>query len=364
MLKNKAHSLFIICSVIVCVGVVLAVNYMVDPMQIYRKHRFGSGFYKEARYQVAGFIKSYLPDGYDSIVIGTSYSENFDVAFIDRTLGWKTLKLCIPGGQIYEREIITRKALVGLAVDNVLWELHPSSFNSRIYGWNKRTPFPKFLYCDSIFSHGEYLLNINTLELSFKLLRGEDLGEDLETYRMWALRPASRKRFDKFNSFENLERLFDEGSKAQASLSEQSPLGRQEYPSLEILKEIVLENQETEFHVFLPPYSLSHTLKKASQNYWRRLQFMRKCLALFGGLDNVNLYAFDNMDGVVNNLANYMDTSHYIQVVNDYIITSIAQGRHRITADTLPEYEASLARLLLKGDLYSDQARAMGPFED
>ena len=85
-------------------------NYFVDPYQIYHKNKFG--FLPNERYQVAGLIENYLADDkqkLDSIIIGTSMSQNFIPQDVTDNLQFEgTLKLTISGSSPAEdRGLIT-----------------------------------------------------------------------------------------------------------------------------------------------------------------------------------------------------------------------------------------------------------------
>ena len=77
--RYKQQAVLIILLALLLPMVVGGTNWIVDPLQIYRKQNIGQTlFWTNQRSQNAGKIRSYLQeDGYDSILVGNSVADNF-----------------------------------------------------------------------------------------------------------------------------------------------------------------------------------------------------------------------------------------------------------------------------------------------
>jgi hypothetical protein len=96
----------------------------------------------------------------------------------------------------------------------------------------------------------------------------------------------------------------------------------------------VTEHPDTEFDLFLPPYSIL---------FWDKTERLGETEAVFAAIgrvcdtllpyDNVKLYGF-LMDGdIVMDLDNYCDYIHHSGAVSDEILALMAAGQYRLTED-------------------------------
>ena len=111
---------FTMFAILLAIGVALLTS-IIDPLQFYHKATWYSPvFSTEQRYQNPGLARNY---DYDTIIIGTSMTENFIPAEVDKALGGKTLKLSIRGSTADEHFKIASLALQTGKVKKVLWGL-------------------------------------------------------------------------------------------------------------------------------------------------------------------------------------------------------------------------------------------------
>ena len=83
---------------------VVGVVVLVDPFEIYHPAWFYQPAYSSATqaYSNAGIAKTHE---YDSVIIGTSVSENCTPSVYDAALGGRFVKLCMNGGTARERNL-------------------------------------------------------------------------------------------------------------------------------------------------------------------------------------------------------------------------------------------------------------------
>lgn len=111
---------FFILSVVFAV-LVGGLTYVLDPLQYYRKSTWYSPvFTSEQRYQNPGLVRNY---SYDTIILGTSMTENFLPSVVGEALGGQAIKLSMRGSTADEQYKIASLALETGKVKKVLWGL-------------------------------------------------------------------------------------------------------------------------------------------------------------------------------------------------------------------------------------------------
>src|ERR1700693_2252762 len=86
-----------------------ALNFVVDPLQLFRPARLFAAMYSpERRMQDAGLIRS---QEFDTVFMGTSLAIHFRQSDIDRLLGVKSLKLSMTGSTSHEQSFVLAAAL-------------------------------------------------------------------------------------------------------------------------------------------------------------------------------------------------------------------------------------------------------------
>src|SRR6202011_2971463 len=98
----------------------VALNFVVDPLQLFRPARFFPAMYStDSRMQNAGLIRS---QDFDTVFMGTSLAIHFRQSDIDRLLGVRSLKLALNGSTSTEQNFVLASALERHP-KRVLWEM-------------------------------------------------------------------------------------------------------------------------------------------------------------------------------------------------------------------------------------------------
>ncbi|WP_069638172.1 hypothetical protein [Campylobacter pinnipediorum] len=163
--EAKWIKIFFIFTIIICFMVSFA-NYIVDPFQQFRITSFYDIKFEEQRYLNAGLAKNYE---INSVVIGTSMTENFLINEIEEKLKYKnTIKLSISGGVAKEQITTLNTAIKHNKIDDVLVGLDIFSLSDNFD--NNR--FPWFLYEEYSFKLiKDYLLNSFIFKNSYKYIK-------------------------------------------------------------------------------------------------------------------------------------------------------------------------------------------------
>lgn len=110
-----------IYSSIICILLVVSINFITDPYQHYRKTTIYPAFLGgDQRYLNPGLAKYYK---YNGVIIGTSMTEKFYIPLVDKTFNSSFLKLSISGSTAYEQNLILSKAIQTKQVKKVIWGL-------------------------------------------------------------------------------------------------------------------------------------------------------------------------------------------------------------------------------------------------
>jgi len=335
---------------------------LVDPFQIYHKSLFGTDkFTKNQRYQNAGVINSYLADkkeGFDSIILGTSMTENFDPTNVANKMNWdRTLSLSLSGGFPLEQEITARRALSTNNVRHVLWGIIPGAWSSQSANeWRKNKVFPEYLYDNNLSNDSPYLLSLSTLEYSTEIALNKStiFTRNIDNRNLWYQRHL--KLFDKWNSPDNISKL--KKLPQLSGISPRSPLERSQfnYPSVDKHLTSVIQphcNSAIDFNLVIVPSSRIGLKILGKKSFYRQLQLRRYLVENLQQCGNVAIFAFDLVDSITADLNNYKDYKHYRADINRHITEQIAKGNHRLTIENITEYENTLIEKVNTYELYS-----------
>jgi hypothetical protein len=310
-------------------------TYLVDPLQVFRKAPYRALFSANERYQNPGLIRHY---SYDAIILGTSMTENFRPTYVDRRLGVHVLKVPIRGSTAHEQFLTARLALGTGRVARVIWGLdHWMCAGSPDTVGSPTSPFPLFLYQDRALPYAQYLFNISTFIDSLKIILTLRLWEEsdanaLETLYAWDHTVA----FSKEHAVEDLRTSMVRTRRNRGLNPAFYGLDKMEANFARNVLSIIDASPHVEFDIFFPPYSILQFKYYEWQNpdlFDRLLAFRALIIGELLHRRNVHLFSFDDVPAITHDLDNYKDMAHYRGEVNDYVIDSIAIGRHRVTLE-------------------------------
>lgn len=310
-----------------------AFNYAVDPFHYYRgvsafNHRFLPGF---QRLQNVGLARNF---SYETVVIGSSVTENFLSSYVGRIWGGQAIKLSMSGATSYEQLLVLQQAIDTGQVRRVLWGLDAASF----YGSPHRVrdeqqPFPYFMYRSRAIPNVEYLLSLSTLEHSLRVLQGS--GEtNLDELDTW-YRQAQFGEAAVLKSWAGNCGLF--GRKFDPARSELLP------PTLHDMRESVARNlgtvirthPEIEFDLFFPPMATLIYVPVDIGLLPALLPFRRAVAQQVMELPNVRVFDFQASPELIDDLDRYKDPMHFDLRTAQQLIDAMRDGRNRANAEQL-----------------------------
>src|SRR6195952_4196177 len=120
MTAASSNLLRLLCASAAIILLAAALNFAVDPLQLFRPARFTpAGYSLDNRMQNAGLIRS---QDFDTVFMGTSLAIHFRQSDIDRILGVKSLKLSMTGSNSVEQSFVLAAALAR-APRRIIWQM-------------------------------------------------------------------------------------------------------------------------------------------------------------------------------------------------------------------------------------------------
>ena len=353
---SETRSIWLLLAVAAAImQLVGGLNYIVDPLQIFRAASFYRPLYSaDTRLQGAGLIRS---QEFDTAFTGTSLAVHYRQSEIDAVLGVKSLKLAMNGSSSREQSFVLSAALKRRP-SNVLWQM-----DDWIFRRSKRVDDDRFLPVDLYRMNpegfAEYLLSgsmareglsailrsravaigtldylaaaqvhkiydpnlddINTLPSYFDIRAGYNKTKAVASFAYYAAHP---KEIMKNYHFDAMTQNFEHDALA-----------------------LIRNNQGANFTIFFPPYSILHTVAmrdhdpESLRTFYRINAYILERLAKER---NVSVYDFRGVSEITHNLDNYSDVLHHSPVIDRKVLSMLAAREHLVDRETPT---ASLDRL-------------------
>ena len=339
-MTRKQWGLLTLSLLLLSIGGIIGAVVLIDPFEVYHQ---ATAFIPPItngtqNYANAGIAKSYE---YDSVIIGSSMTENFRPSKLDSLLGGRFVKLCINGGSPFNHKQMMELAFSTHEVRRVLYGLDVESLT--YFYKTPKCEMPEYLYDDDLFNDTAYWFNHSVLLRYIpQCLRtlGQTDPDQRDTMYMWGDLYAYGKEAA-------LRELTISGEAVdQGEETDEPQLSQQSHLNIEHnLLPFIEGHPETEFIIFFPPYSLARWVDFYQQGTMLyHLQQKEAVIRTLLPYDNVRIYDFQAELDWVTELDNYIDTWHYGPWINDAIIERIVRDENRITDETQARGNDALLR--------------------
>ena len=318
MMNRKNWSLLCLGLLLGAAGLLSAAVIAVDPFQVYRlATRYMPPIDNTTQvYANAGIVRSY---DYDSVIVGTSVTENFRPTQMDGVLGGRFIKLCTSAGTAYNHALLLDLAFETHDVRRVVYGLDVYSFIAETDQTGSAVPL--YLYDRNPFNDVQYWLNRSVLG-SFlpRCLRAWGQTQDdsiRDSMYCWAGRDDYGLVALYNAQFTPPAAVYPADQYAAAALAN---LNAHVLPFIQA-------HPQTQFDFFFPPYSAAEWSSMQSKGTLESLLALRGlCYDALSAYDNVTVHDFAAREDWVLDLNNYKDTLHFGQWINDAIAEDIASG--------------------------------------
>ena len=349
-MAEKFLKKFFLGSGILLLLCVLAV-IVFDPFFQYHKPLKGlKAVLTDKEYQCVGSLKTF---DYDSVIAGSSVSENYNNGWFDQGFDCKSIKAIRSYGATADLCYLLDIAFEHQDLKYVFYNLDPSALVADAETTYELTGCPMYLYDDNYINDVEYWLNKGVLMEKIPYLIANSLMGDYDENNSynWA-------QWKEFNSDMILGLYI-----RKPSISEMKP----EYyyedilrQNLDLLTSRISAHPETEFYVFVPPYSMlwwDNIYREGDTEAY--LYNMEQAMKTLLSYKNVKMFYFQNDREIITNLENYMDILHFSPEINHYICESLIEGKHQISPENYIQNIREMRNLA-----YETVEKLVLPYED
>ena len=326
-------------------ALIIGTVVLVDPFEIYHQ---ATAFIPPITngtqiYSNAGIAKSYE---YDSVVIGSSMTENFRPSQLDSLLGGQFVKLCINAGSPYNHRQMMELAFSTHDVRRIVYGVDVGSFT--YFYTQPKCEMPDYLYDDSLLNDVRYWFNMSVLARYIPqcLLT---LGQHDEAQRdtMYAWGDLYEYGLDEMLAGVDIRpgRVEQRDERNETPVLAQATLLNVEHNLLPFIE----AHPETEFIFFFPPYSLARWYQFYADGTLAYHLNQKEAIAdALLRYDNVRVFDFQAESDWITNPDNYIDAEHYGPWINDAMAEAIAADDFRIvSAAGAQANDAQIERLVL-----------------
>ena len=335
-MAQKFLKQFFTASVILLLACVLAV-VVFDPFFQYHKPLKGlKAVLTDKEYQCVGSLKTF---DYDSVIAGSSVSENYNNGWFDQGFGCKSIKAIRSYGATADLCYLLDIAFEHQDLKYVFYNLDPSALEADPETTYELTGCPMYLYDDNYVNDVRYWLNKGVLMEKIPYLIANSLMGDYDENNSynWA-------QWKEFNSDMILGLYI-----RKPSVSEMKPRDYYEdllRKNLDLLTDRITAHPETEFYIFVPPYSMlwwDNIYREGDTEAY--LYNMEQAMKTLLEYENVKMFYFQNDREIITDLENYMDILHFSPEINHYICDSLIAGKRQVNSENYAEEIRSMRDL-------------------
>ncbi len=333
-------------AVFVCIlFIVAALVIYVDPFFQYHKPLADFPYLVDNQLsQNPGMAKNM---SYDSVILGSSMTVNFNTNWFEELMGLDTVKLNYSGAYPKDQaNIMERIFSSDNQVKAVFLGVDVMTYTGGVD--ETKYPIPEYLYDDCMWNDAEYLWNKDVL-LNYILRPLADPEKtDLATvYQSWWT--------DEYYNIQWVMHNYEPPAKVE----EETPAdaykeGVRANLEMNIIP-FIEQNPDTTFYLFFPPYSILYWNDVIQENHLEAtLEEYLFIVQETIGYDNVRVFFFPNQEWIVTDLNNYADYTHYHRDINRYMTECFADGTCEIKnrsqmEEALGEVRAMIDRFDFEG---------------
>lgn len=328
-LSYKKEFLKRIYLILVLILSMILLNFIIDPFQQYRIPRFYKigNLREEERYLNAGLLRN---TKYDSILIGSSITRNFDEKYFKKIMNWNVVKLTMSNANPGEIKFVLDHVEFS-KIKNIIIGVDLGAFKDIA---NDGVKMPDYLYKNKLNFKDNYiyLSSIGVFKQSLKLIYYNLKYDKIEEkFKLGYQYNYSKKEFLKKermnNNFLNYE--LDLNNVPEEMVKNYN----------KTLKMILEKNKNINIILFFPPYSIIAYKnmideQKTIQDY---LAFKNFLVNKTSEYLNVKIYDFQDIREITHNFDNYGDKLHYSPEVSQKLIDYIAKDKYRINKKNVKE---------------------------
>lgn len=293
----------------------------VDPFFQYHKPLSGFPYLVDNQLsQNPGMAKHMI---YDSVILGSSMTVNFNTNWFKQEMGLNTIKLNYSGAypkdqanimeRIFSSDNQVKAVFLGVDVMTYTGDVEETKY-----------PIPSYLYDDSVWNDAQYLWNKDVL-LNYILrpLADPDKTDLATVYESWWT--------DEYYNIQWVMHNYERPERVEEKTPENAYLESVKQNLQTNICPFIENNPDTTFYIFFPPYSILYWNDVMSENHLEAtMAEYRYIVETMLAYENVRVFYFPNQEWIVTDLNNYADYSHYHKDINHYMTECFASGECEI----------------------------------
>lgn len=280
---------------------------------------------------------------YDSVILGSSMTVNFNTDWFQELYGLRTIKLnyngAFPKDQANIMDVIFK---ANPQVERIFLGIDIPSYSGGVE--EVKYPIPAYLYDQNYFNDIAYVLNKEVLlDYVLRPMANPEKTDLATVYQLWFT--------DEYFNKDYVLKYYE----APDMVEREVP--REEY--MEALKKNLdvniapyIENHpDTEFTIFFLPFSILYWYGIQRENKLEAtLEEYRYTAKRLLEYENVRFFMFSDLEWLIGNLDNYADYSHYHQSINRYMTECFGNGEGQVRIDTVEERIDNMRRIAMTYD--------------
>jgi hypothetical protein len=345
MSRSTRNLIRLLCASGLIVLIAATLNFVVDPLQLFRPARFFPAMYSpDSRLQDAGLIQS---QDFDTVLMGTSLAIHFRQSDLDRILGGHSLKLAMTGSDSHGQSFVLAAALERHP-RRVIWQMDDWIFHDAPEV-DADAYLPADLYRRNARGIASYLFSgAMARESAWIVARSVPLLQPvvarLTTDILFKFPIARVDDINTLPSDIDLTQAYN-AKKAMAAFTYNTDPVRSKYLAAGAdyaamvrnferdAAGLVAKNPDVKFDIYFPPYSILQfvAMRDASpatlQTVYDFTAYASRRLTQF---PNVSLYDFREAADITHELNNYGDTIHHSPAIDLKLLAMLAAGKYAV----------------------------------
>lgn len=324
---------------------VALVIFLIDPFFHYHMPWFGlKPVVNNEIYQNPGLAEH---ASYDSIIIGSSMTENFDTEWFDEAYDIHTLKLSYSGASAENLRVAVDHAQ-NAKESNLKYVFGCMDISILTSDANEpRYPLPDYMYDDCFYNDVYYLLNKDVLFKNVRtVLVKNEKGTVDPINEAYGWYEEAKDSFSKENVLRILDfpDVFLEVEQQDAEISDEVIL------SVDKIKGLVEKYPKTTFQFFYSPYSIAHWYNSYIKGtFLRDMEHLEYSMEELLKCKNVKLY-FPMDYELIMDLDSYKDMEHYDMKIQYQIFEEMKNEENELTTDNYQEYMNEFREMVMECD--------------
>ena len=268
---------------------------------------------------------------YDSVILGSSMTVNFNTDWFSEILDLKTAKLSFNGAHPKDQSNIMDIIFKSPNhVKTVFLGIDIPAYSSDVEA--TKYPIPEYLYDENYLNDIFYVLNKDVL-LNYILRAVADPKDKTAIPTMYALWWT-----DEYFNKQYVLQYYEPPKIVTKEAPEETYLERVK-DNLDInICPYIEANPDTEFVVFYPPYSILYWYGINRENKLNatlaEFQYVSERLLPY---NNVRIFNFQDQEEIITDLNNYADYDHYHGDINRFMVNCFADGTCELTKKNLSD---------------------------